>query len=140
MNKKTLPNDILLGEVAALLREGREAVIRPKGNSMLPFIRGDRDCVVLRLQDGVEVGDIVLVHTGGRYLLHRVFSVDGRALVLMGDGNIRGKESCTTDEVLGTVTEIIRENGRHRKPGRGRLWRALLPVRRYILAIYRRLI
>ena len=32
MDKRTLPNDILLGEVAAILDEGREAIITPTGN------------------------------------------------------------------------------------------------------------
>ena len=85
MDKRVLPNDILLGEVTALLREGRDAVIIPKGSSMLPTIRGDRDRVTLRRQEEVRDGDIVLVHTGGRYILHRVIAVDGDALTLMGD-------------------------------------------------------
>ncbi|MCR4860771.1 MAG: S24 family peptidase [Bacteroidales bacterium] len=140
MDRLVLSNDILLGEVDALLQEGREAIIRPRGNSMLPFIRGDRDCVVLKKKEGIAVGDIILVRTDGKFILHRVFSIDGDALTLMGDGNIRGKEHCTRADVIGTVTEIIRPNGRSRQPGRGRAWRALLPVRRYILAIYRRLI
>ncbi len=140
MDKRVIPNDILLGEVAALLREGREAVITPTGNSMLPFIRGGVDRVVLRRTDDVTVGDIVLVHTGGRYILHRLISRDGDALTLMGDGNLQGTESCTTADVVGTVTAVIRPSGRELTPGKGRLWRILKPLRRYLLAIYRRLI
>ena len=140
MDKRVLPNDILLGEVAAVLREGREAIITPLGNSMLPFIRGGQDRVVLRKEPDLAVGDIVLVHTGGRYILHRILAVEGDAVTLMGDGNIRGTEHCTRAEVLGTVSEILLPDGRSRKPGKARLWRALRPIRRYILAIYKRLI
>ena len=139
MVKKTLPNDVLLGEVAAVLREGREAVIIPTGNSMLPFIRGGRDRVVLCRRETVAVGDIVLVHIGGQYLLHRVFAADGDALTLMGDGNLAGTERCRVDDVIGSVTEIIRPSGRHVRPGKARLWRVLRPIRRYLLGIYRRL-
>ena len=39
MDKRTLPNEVLLGEVAAVLRDGREAVIIPSGNSMLTTAR-----------------------------------------------------------------------------------------------------
>ena len=138
MDKRIIPNDILLGEVATALREGHEAVITPTGNSMLPFIRNGKDRVVLRRMDGVDVGDMVLVRTGGRYILHRIIAIDGEALTLMGDGNLRGTEHCTTADVIGTVTEIIRPDGRRRAPGKGRVWRALRPVRRYILAVYRR--
>ena len=137
MDKRTLPNDVLLGEVAAVLREGREAVIIPTGNSMLPFIRGGVDRVVLRRREGVAVGDIVLVKIGERYILHRVIAREGDALTLMGDGNVRGTESCRTENVIGTVAEIIRPSGRVRIPGRARLWRMLKPIRRYLLAAYR---
>ena len=130
MDKRTLPNDVLLGEVAAVLQEGREAVIVPTGNSMLPFIRGGVDRVVLRRCPDVAVGDIVLMHAGGRYILHRIIARKGDSLTLMGDGNI----------VVGTVTEILRPSGRHRTPGKGRLWRTLKPFRRYLLAIRRRLL
>ena len=88
--------------------------------------------------DGVDVGDMVLVRTGGRYILHRIIAIDGEALTLMGDGNIRGTEQCTPEDVLGTVVAIER-NGKKKKPGDGRFWRLIKPVRRYILAIYRRL-
>lgn len=138
MDKRSLPNELLLGEVATVLRDGREAVIIPTGNSMLPFIRGGVDRVALRACPDVAVGDIVLVRIDGRYLLHRVIARDGDALTLMGDGNLVGTERCTLADVIGTVTEIIRPSGQRRTPGRARLWRALRPVRRYLLAIYRR--
>ena len=139
MDKRVLPNAVLLEEVATLLREGREVVIKPKGNSMLPFIRGDRDSVILRKMPTVEVGDILLVRFQGRYVLHRLIRRQGERLVLMGDGNIRGTETCTVADVLGTVIVIEKENGVRRVPGKGRLWRALKPFRRIILAIYRRI-
>lgn len=140
MNKLSLPNDALLGEVAAALREGREAVIIPTGNSMQPFIRGGRDRVVLRRQPEPAVGDIVLARIGGRYILHRLVAREGEAITLMGDGNIRGRERCSKEDVIGTVAEIIRPDGKRIRPGKGTAWRVLLPVRRYLLAIYRRLI
>lgn len=137
---RELPNEVLLPEVAALLAAGSDVTLLTKGNSMLPFIRGGRDRVVLRRQDGMAAGDIVLARIGGRYVLHRVLGVSGTHLTLMGDGNIRGTESCMASDVIGTVVEIIRPDGRRCSPGKGRVWRALKPVRRYILAIYRRLI
>ncbi len=140
MDKRTVPNDILLGEVAAVLQEGREAILTPTGNSMLPFIRSGRDRVILRRQDSYAVGDIVLAHFGGRYILHRIVALDGDAVTLMGDGNLQGQEKGRTDGIVGTVTAVIRPDGRRRVPCKGRVWRALKPVRRYLLAIYRRLI
>lgn len=136
MEHRVLPNEILLEEVGALLAEGREVAFTPKGTSMLPFIRGGKDTVTLKKLDSVEVGDIVLVRLADeRYVLHRVIGTHGDALLLMGDGNIAGTESCTKADVMGTVVLINKH-----KPSNGRIWRWLKPVRRYLLGIYRRLI
>ena len=140
MDKKVVANEVLLEEAAALMNEGREVTIKPLGNSMLPFIRGGRDSVRLKKMPSVDVGDMLLVRLPGpRYVLHRLIAMDGERLTLMGDGNLAGTESCTTADVLGTVTAIER-GSRVVKPGNGRWWRMLKPIRRYLLAIYRRVI
>lgn len=139
MEKKVvLPKDVLLNEVARLLSEGRDVTMIPKGVSMLPFIRGDKDSVVLRKKNVVRVGDIVLARFDGKYVMHRVVSVEGNSVTLMGDGNLKGVEQGDVSEVCGTVVEIVSPNGRHRKPTKGKLWRRLLPLRRYLLKIDRK--
>ena len=139
MDKRTVANEVLLEEAAALMNEGREVSFTPLGSSMLPFIRGGKDSVRLRKLPSEAVGDMLLVRLpGNRYVLHRCIAIDGDRITLMGDGNIAGTESCTRADVLGTVVAVIRD-GKERKPGDGRLWRRLKPLRRYILAIYRRL-
>ena len=87
---------------------------------------------------GVKKGDIVLVRLPGRYVMHRIIREEGEHLTLMGDGNLQGTESCTRADVLGTVHTILRD-GKPRQPGDGKLWGRLLPFRRIILGIYRRL-
>ncbi len=133
MDKLVMKNEIILEEAATLMAEGRDVCLTPLGSSMLPFIKGGKDSVTLRKLENVEVGDIALVRLPGRYVLHRVIAVDGDKITLMGDGNIRGTEKCRLADVLGTVVEV---NGK--KPGKGRFWRRIKPLRRYILAIYRR--
>ena len=139
MDKKVVANQVLLEDAAALMNEGREVNFTPLGSSMLPFIQGGKDSVVLRKMPDVEVGDIVLVRLAGpRYVLHRIIEKDGINITLMGDGNLSGTEKCTTDDVLGTVTAVIKGK-RKVIPGKGRWWRTLKPIRRYLLAIYRRI-
>jgi len=142
MEKRVLPNDVLLGEVGEFLSEGREVVIMTKGQSMLPFIRGSRDSVSLRLHVTVQVGDIVLARIApGRYVLHRVFAIDADAVTLKGDGNLVGTEHCLKSDILGTVEKIIPPKGRDRTPGKAKLWKHLpVIVRRVLLGLYRRLI
>jgi len=137
MDKLILPNGVLLGEVSKIIAEGKDVAFTPKGNSMLPFIYGGKDSVIITAAPSVKVGDIVLVKIDGKYLLHRIYEIDGDKLTLMGDGNIRGTEACMKSDVVGRVREIRRE-GKAIVPGDGSLWRKLLPYRRYILGIYRR--
>ena len=140
MDKKVVANEVLLEDAAALMNEGREVTLKPLGCSMLPFIRGGRDSVRLKKMPDVAVGDMLLVRLEGpRYVLHRLIAVDGDRLTLMGDGNLAGTEICTKADVLGTVVAIER-GSRVVKPGNGLWWRRLKPFRRYILAIYRRII
>ena len=139
--KRTIPNDILLGEVTSLLAGGQEVVIMTKGNSMLPLLRSEKDSVALRKKDDVEVGDIVLAYLGGgRYVLHRIIAIEGENITLMGDGNVQGTEKCHKTDISGTVVRILRPSGKEAVPGKGRFWRAIKPLRRYILGIYRRVI
>ncbi len=139
MDKLVLPNEVFLEEVASLLSEGREVTLAPKGSSMLPFIREGRDSVVLRKEPSVKKGDIVLVRLEDRFVMHRIVREEGERLTLMGDGNLAGTESCTRADVLGTVITILRD-GKPREPSDGKLWQKLLPLRRIILGIYRRII
>ena len=138
MEKLVLPNDVMLDEVVRLLDEGREVVMVPKGKSMLPFIRGEVDKVVLVKTETYKVGDVVLAHFGERYLLHRIIAIEGEQVTLMGDGNLRGIEVGPKASIAGKVIAVIAPSGRQRSPRRGWLWRKLLPFRKYLLKIYRK--
>ena len=132
-------DDMNLAQVPQLLEEGKVVVLKQvKGNSMLPFIHGEKDSVRLRKPENVEVGDIVLAVFHGRPIVHRVIAIDGTKVTLMGDGNLQGTEVGDLSEVLGVVDLIIPPSGRGRKPSKGRLWRRLLPVRKYLLKVYRK--
>ena len=146
MEKIELPNEVLLGEVTELLKEGKNVILMTKGNSMLPFIIGDRDSVELTSPDVVKENDIVLaLLKNGMYVLHRVQRIDGDEITLMGDGNLRGTEHCRRNDICGLVRTIIKEDGRKVDCSdaslrrRVLLWHRLLPVRRYLLYIYRKL-
>lgn len=137
--QKIIANDILLAEVGRLLGEGKKVELKTKGSSMLPFIVGDRDSVMLRRHDIHAPGDIVLAEIKpGQYVLHRIYEMQGDRVTLMGDGNIRGTEHCTVQHILGTVELILKADGRKIVPGKALAWKRLLPLRRIILGIYRR--
>lgn len=143
-----LPNTLLFKEVERILAGGQSVKLKVTGNSMLPFIVGGRDCVLIQQHSGIEalqVGQIVLAHLPDRrYVLHRIVRICGTEITLMGDGNLRGTECCRFSDIMGVVTKIIR-NGRYvncdtkLERYKAELWGRLLPIRRYLLYIYRRI-
>lgn len=142
-NKITIPNVILLAEVERMLKEGINVTLRTKGNSMLPFIHGGKDSVILTGTFLLRKGDIVLAKTDKEnYVLHRIIEIDNQTVTLMGDGNLRGTEICHTENICGKVITIL-QNGKKIDPysRKARLlsvyWFRLLPIRKYLLAIYR---
>ncbi|MBP5397196.1 MAG: S24/S26 family peptidase [Bacteroidales bacterium] len=147
-NRIVLPNAVLLGEVKRFVREGSRVTLRTKGNSMLPFIRGDKDSVELILPPKpYRKGDIALAEIRpGLFVLHRIWSIRGEDVTLMGDGNGRGKEHCRLENLVGYVDRIIRPDESGYDPNTrwmrflAVLWRLLLPIRPYILAARHRLL
>lgn len=143
---KTLANNIVIKEAIAMVQEGRHVVLPVKGFSMLPFIIGDRESVELvSPQSPLKTGDVVLAWVDGtHYVVHRIISVDGEKVTLMGDGNPSGIEHCTTGDVAAVAEYVVAPNGKRRylytdsRMRFARLWGRLLPVRRWILAVYRR--
>lgn len=146
-NRIVLPNAVLLGEVKRFVREGTRVTLRTKGASMRPFIRGDKDSVELILPPRPYRNlDIVLAEIRpGLYVLHRIWSLKGEAVTLMGDGNGRGKEYCRIENLVGYVDRIVRPDDSRYDPNTrwmrflAVLWRCLLPIRPYILAAGHRL-
>ena len=161
--KLIVPNDVFFLWVLSRLES--EPAIPVKGYSMLPFIRGGKDLVVLEpIKQPLSVDDIVLFHVGpvegGRYVMHRIIGIEGDMLHIMGDGVPKNQEHVTRDCVLARAKTILR-NGSGRvntfdykvlpagvrpvdpySPGQLRLvhfWQGIRPLRRYILFVYRHL-
>ena len=144
MARIEMPNDQLLPLVRQAVADGKTAVISVKGFSMRPFLEHLRDRVKLAPWEELHVGDAVLAEIStGHFVLHRIIAINGDAITLMGDGNIRGTEQCRKKDVCGIVTEYLRPNGHvlmandpalQRKI---RLWRRMLPIRRWLLFIYK---
>ena len=137
----------IITDAVRLVQEGLAVTMLVKGHSMLPFILGGLESVVLTKPGTVRPGDVVLARLAdGHFVLHRVMEVSPERVELMGDGNLYGREVCRPQDVLARADEVVGEDGKHRRldtprmQRRARLWRRLLPVRRWILAVYRRTI
>ena len=100
MQKKVVANDIIVPEIARLVAEGTKVAFTPKGVSMLPFILGGRDSVVLMKAEDPRIGDIALARIGTSYVLHRIIGIEADVVTLMGDGNVAGTEKCSRADIL----------------------------------------
>lgn len=145
--KKVIPNEILLPEAARLIREGHTVTITVRGNSMNPFLADRRDRVTLGsfTAEDLQPGKAVLARDlTGRIVFHRIIGRNGDALTLQGDGNLVQTEETTVGQVMGLLTEVFRKEKRYAADGRtwrfySYWWVKLKPVRRWLLALNRRL-
>lgn len=108
------------------------------GDSMSPLIRRNRDKVTLiPLRRPVKTGDIVLFRDAkGRYVVHRVWKQWANRVLTMGDHCMEPDVPMEMDKVWGLVIKVQRGNREllldsKAARGIGRLWIALLPLRRW---------
>ena len=143
-----LSNAKFVPAVKAILDEGRPFVtFSVEGNSMRPFLESRRDCVALAKADAIRVGDVVLAEIRPKhYVLHRVIIRDEDDLVLKGDGNVKGIETCTVEHVMAKAVAFYRKG--RRRPDQVNHWKwrtyswfwmRTIWMRRYLLAAYRRI-
>ena len=137
---------MVIEEAIRLVSDGVSVTLPVSGNSMLPFIIGGRESVILRKPAELKVGDIVLAWVDNyRYVVHRIIHFDGDSVILMGDGNIKGTERCKLADVKANATHVVGADEKMhylytpRRCRAAKLWWHLRPIRRYLLAIYRRM-
>ena len=132
---RTISNRELFSVVRDTLIEGNSVRISVKGESMLPFFRSG-STITLRpvRKEDIRKYNVVMADAGHAFVVHRIIDIKGDAITLLGDGNIAGTESVTCDKIYG----VVDCSSLHLFFARIWLW--LRPVRRYPLAIFRRVL
>ena len=137
---------VIIEEACRLVSEGVCVTLSVNGQSMLPFIIGGKESVILQKPIDLQVGHVVLAWAdGNHFVVHRITQIDGTAITLMGDGNLVGTEHCQLSDVRALATHVVDSKGcKHDLYSKWRmrgvsLWNFLHPLRRYILGIYRRI-
>jgi len=148
LRKKTIPTGLLLDQALSVLTDDNSVEIPVKGSSMMPFIVEGRDSVILKcVGKSLKSGDIVLAFLPQRgYVLHRIKHIDSDTVILHGDGNLSGDESCGLSDIKARACGIRHRSGRVTDCGsrcfahRSHLWNASPAiVKRVVLKIYRML-
>ena len=143
-NNIAASDDEILAEAIRLVSEGIAVTFPVNGRSMLPFIVGGSESVILEKPHPAQVGDVVLAFVENcRYVVHRIVKIDGENVTLMGDGNLYGVERCRLQDIKATATHVVGKNGKRRSLDsrqsrrRAALWRKLQPARKWLLLVYR---
>ena len=140
-----MTDELIIQEAVRLVQDGVSVTFPVKGRSMLPFIFGGRESVILQKPGSLQRGQVVLAQVGpDRYVVHRIIKIEPDRITLMGDGNICGTESCTPANVLAIATHVVDEKGKRRtleskgQIFKAKVWYRIRPLRRIILAVLRR--
>ena len=132
-NARAIANRELFSIVRDTLLEGKTVRVAVNGQSMLPFFRSGSTITLRPVQDeDIRKYNVVMADAGHAYVVHRIVEVGKESITLLGDGNLRGTECVTRDKIYGVVdcsrTHIFF----------AKLWVWLRPLRRFPLAIFRR--
>lgn len=139
-------NAVLLPEIVKMIEEGHTVTLRLRGFSMRPFLEDNRDKALLTKPTNVKTGDPVLAEIAlGHFVLHRIVAIDGQKVTLRGDGNL-SDEHCQLSDIRASVVGFYRKGRTKLDRTDGTKWRVyswlwmhLYPIRRYLLAFYRRI-
>lgn len=148
IKQKRVNNHLFMQEITRMFRqEGKKSVtFIVRGFSMRPFLEDRRDKVVLVPPREPKIGDVVLAEISEkRYALHRVINIEDGTYTMRGDGNpLSMTEQFTQDKIIGLADGFIRKGKFVSTDSRkwrcySAVWNFLKPLRRILLAIYRRI-
>lgn len=131
---RAIANRELFSVVRDALLDGEVVRVAVKGESMLPFFRSGSTITLRPLREGdLRKYNVVLADAGHGFVVHRIIEVGEEVVTLLGDGNIYGTERVAPDKIYGIVdcssSHIFF----------AKIWLLLRPLRRFPLAIFRRL-
>jgi hypothetical protein len=132
---RTIANRELFAIVRDTLLEGKTVRVAVNGQSMLPFFRSG-STITLRpvRKEDLRKYNVVMADAGHAFVVHRIIEVSNEQITLLGDGNIYGTERITRDKIYG----VVDCSALHLFFAKIWLW--LRPVRRFPLAIFRRVL
>lgn len=145
ITKRYIPNELFFTEVERQLAEGNQVRIRIKGSSMMPFMRGGDEALLDKPdKKRLRRGMMVVAHTEEqKIVLHRIVRMEGERITLLGDGNTNCFEHTSPRQVIAVVVRFYHGGHTYNPDSRwmraaARIWYALHPERKHILAAARK--
>lgn len=109
-------NEIFLDEaidvIEEILASGGEFKMYPRGISMLPLIKQERDAVVLVRDESISLSPMDIAfykRDNGQFVLHRVMSCEADGTYTMcGDNQIYLEPGIRADQIIARVSKLYR--------------------------------
>lgn len=111
---------VSIEEMAPIIREqienGGQVSFTPKGNSMLPLFRNNRDIVTLKKPDFPlkKYSVVFYQRENGQYVLHRLVGIKRATYIMRGDNQIRNESNITKEQIIAIVSEFTRNGKSYR--------------------------
>ena len=129
-------------QILQKLQSNQPCTLWITGTSMVPFLRSEKDAVLLKAFAGeAQKGDILLFkRPNGQYVLHRVHKIDKTGAYHLCGDNQTSMEPVVPEQILAIVTQIQRK-GRKFSSSHwlwrllSGLWMTLFPLRPILLPI-----
>lgn len=95
-----------------LIREGQQVSLQISGSSMIPFLAGNRDRVLLSAADGkLKKGDVCLYRRiNGQFVLHRLYRVKDGKYYFLGDAQCEIEGPLAKEQICAKVIAAVRKD------------------------------
>lgn len=138
-----LSNDILIGAIIELVKEGKQVKMNISGSSMNPFLY-DGDTIVIRYitLNEVNLGDVVLGKYNNIYVLHRVIHKKKDCIFIAGDNNLSQIEKIESKDIYALATGLVKSDEIVNLTNKiyrfkGLFWYYLRPFRRIYIKLFK---
>lgn len=136
---KTVSMDDIAPIICEQMQNNGEVIFTPKGNSMLPMLRNNKDTVTLcKAEFPLKKYDLPLyIRNNGRYVLHRVVAVKKDGYVMRGDNQFFNESGIKDEQIIGIVCRFTRKNKSYDCNSKKymlycRIWTYTVKIRKYL--------
>lgn len=107
-----------------------------KGVSMMPILRNERDCVLLKKAENLFLYDVVLFRkANGKIALHRIVEINEDSYTIIGDNQYKFDRNIKRENIIAKAVEVHRGSkciGEATIRKFGSFWYKTYPFRNFI--------
>ncbi len=106
-----------------------------KGISMMPMLRNERDCVLLKKAENLFLYDVVLFRkANGKIALHRIVEINEDTYTIIGDNQYKFDRNIKRENIIAKAVEVHRDSkciGEVTIRNFGFFWYSTYPLRNF---------